>query len=336
MKIAFFEITRDEEINFFKEKLSQHDLFFSKEPLDANPISNAKDFDLISVFVSSKIDAAALNELPNLKAVFPRSTGFDNIDVNTAKQKNIPVSNVPAYGSHTVAEFTFSLILNLTRKTYLAINRVKTEKNFSFEGFRGMDLFGKTLGVIGTGKIGSNVMRIAKSFGMEIMAFDTFPNHDLANDLKFRYCSLDLVLQSSDIVTIHVPYNKETHHLLNSSNLQLIKQGSLLINTSRGGVVETDALFKALSGGRISGAALDVLEEEEELKEEIELLSKNAIPQEKYKNILEDHMLISLPQVIITPHMAFYTKEAEQSIRQTTVDNINSFLSGAPQNIVNG
>lgn len=336
MKIGFFESRDQEEIDFFKQNLSGHEVFFLDAPLTSENLPDDKSLEIASVFVTSKIDRSVINALPNLKAVFVRATGFDNIDLGLCKQKNIVVSNVPAYGSHTVAEFTFALILNLTRKVYPAINRLKIERRFSFEGLQGLDLFGKTLGVLGTGKIGSNVIKIAQDFGMNILAFDAYPNQTLADELHFKYLPLEEVLLLSDIVTLHVPYNKETHHLLNSTNLPLMKKGSYLINTARGALIETDALCKVLTSGQLAGAGLDVLEEEDELKEEAELLSKSAIPQDKYKDILEDHLLINLPQVLVTPHMAFFTKEAVASIRQTTLDNLNAFIKGSPQNQVQG
>lgn len=335
MKIAFFENKEEEEINFFKQKLTGHELVFSDNPLSSDNLPADRNFELLVVFITSKIDANLINALPNLKAIFVRATGFDNIDIELCKQKNIVVANVPAYGSHTVAEFTFALILSLVRKVYTAVNRVKIGERFSFEGLCGMELFGKTLGVVGTGKIGGNVIRIAKGFGMNILGFDAYPNPELATELDFKYVGLEELLKSSDIVTLHTPYSSETHHLLNSTNIPTMKEGSFLINTARGAVVETDGLLRALTNGPLAGAGLDVLEEEIELKEEAELLSKNAIPEEKYKEILEDHMLINNSNVLVTPHMAFFTKEAVDSIRQTTVDNINSFLSGTPQNQVN-
>lgn len=334
MKIGFFEITQEEEINFFKQSLPDHELIFSDKTITPEEMPEDKSFDLISVFVASKLDVNTINAFPNLKGIFVRATGFDNIDLPTTNQRNIVVCNVPAYGSHTVAEFAFGLILNLTRRINEAINRVKQEKRFSFENLRGQDLFGKTLGVVGTGKIGGNVIKIAKGFEMNVLAFDAFPNQDLANTLQFTYTSLEEILKSSDIITIHVPYNKDTHHLLNSNNIPLIRQNALLINTSRGAVVETAALFQALLEKKLAGVALDVLEEEGELKEEIELLSKNAIPEEKYKTLLEEQVLLGVPSFILTPHMAFYTKEAEESIRKTTSDNIHSVISGNPQNQV--
>lgn len=332
MKIGFFESKDEGEINFFKENLPGHELIFSDESLTKeNPPKDAT-LEIIAVFVTSKIDEAVLSALPNLKAICVRATGFDNIDLALCKQKNIFVSNVPAYGSHTVAEFTFALMLSVTRKVYTAINRVKIEQRFSFENLQGFDLFGKTLGVIGTGKIGVNVIKIAQGFGMNILSFDAHPNQTLARELNFKYAPLEDVLRSSDIITIHVPYNSETHHLLNSANLTLMKEGSVLINTSRGAVIETDALYKILSSGHLAGAGLDVLEEEDELKEEAELLSRNSIPEDKYKEILEDHMLMHMPQVLVTPHMAFFTKEAIASIRQTTLENIKGFINNTPQN----
>lgn len=334
MKIGFFEITQEEEINFFKQSLPDHELIFSDKTITPEEMPEDKSFDLISVFVASKLDGNTINAFPNLKGIFVRATGFDNIDLPSANQRNIIVCNVPAYGSHTVAEFAFGLILNLTRRINEAINRIKMEKRFSFENLRGIDLCGKTIGVVGTGKIGSNVIKIAKGFEMNVLAFDAFPKQEMADTMQFTYASLEDLLKTSDIITIHVPYNKDTHHLLNSSNIPLIKPGAILINTSRGAVIESGALFQALMEKKLGGVALDVLEEEGELKEEIELLSKNAIPEEQFKILLEEQVLLGVPSFILTPHMAFYTKEAEESIRKTTVESINSFLSGNPQNQV--
>lgn len=335
MKIAFFGISEEEKKDYFLQNLTECEVTFFKEPLSENTLPEERNFEIVSVFVNCPITASVINSFPNLKFIAARSTGFDNIDIAFAQSKNILVANVPAYGSHTVAEFTFSLILNLTRKTYLGINRLKASCDFSFEGLRGFDLSGKTLGVVGTGKIGSNVITIAKGFNMQVLGFDTFPNEQLAKTLDFTYTSLEELLKKSDIVSLHVPYMKETHHLINKNTISLMKKGSLLINTARGAVVETEALFQALTSGHLLGAALDVLEEEEKLKEEAELLSKKNLDLSKMKNVLEEHILVHLPSVIITPHMAFYTKEAELAIMETTINNIKSFLAGNPENLVN-
>lgn len=334
MKIAFFEVHEEEKKEYFSQNLAGHELEFFENTLEDNVPPEYQSFEAVSIFVGSKIDQKIIDALPNLKQITIRATGFDNVDIEYAKSKNIAVSNVPAYGSNTVAEFTFGLILSLSRKIPQAVNRIKISEEFSFEGFRGFDLNGKTLGVIGTGKIGANVIKIAKGFNMTILAHDPHPNEELPRSLGFSYVMLEELLKNSDIVTIHVPLMEQTHHLLNKDNIPLMKKGSLLINTSRGPIVDTDALAKALTQEQLGGAALDVLEEEGELKEEAELLIQNKIPPQDFKCILEDHILMHLPNVIITPHMAFYTKEAEFSIMETTVGNIKAVLSGTPQNLV--
>lgn len=334
MKIAFFEVTEQEKKDYFSQNLAGHEVEFFEEALDENFIPDHTDSDIISIFVGSKLNKTVIDAFPDLKIISVRATGFDNVDTQYAKSKNIKVCNVPAYGSNTVAEFTFGLILSLSRKIPQAAYRLKVSGEFSFEGLRGFDLNGKTLGVIGTGKIGSNVIKIAKGFNMRVLATDPHPNEELARTLGFSYVTLEELLKNSDIVTIHVPLMEQTHYLLNKNNLPLMKKRALLINTSRGAIVDTDALAMALTQEHLGGAALDVLEEEGELKEEAELLIQNKIPPEDFKKIIEDHILIHMPNVIITPHMAFYTKEAEFSIMETTVKNIMAALSGTSENLV--
>lgn len=330
MKIGFWEVTENEKKNYFTNELSGPTLTFFEDVLTEDCLPEERDFDVIAVFVCSKISEKVINSFPNLKYIVTCSTGFDHIDTAAAKQKNISVSNVPAYGSNTVAEFAFGLILSLSRKIPQAVTRLKTAEEFTLLGLRGFDLNGKTLGVIGTGKIGINVIKIAKGFNMQILAHDPHPR----TDADFKYVSLPELLQNSDIVTIHVPLCKETEYLINKEKISLMKKGSLLINTSRGRLVDTDALFAALTSKHLAGAALDVLEEEVELKEEAELLGQGKMNSKEYKTILENHILIHLPNVIITPHMAFYSKEAEFSIMETTVSNIKSAISGTPENLV--
>lgn len=334
MHIAFFEITEEEKKEYFLKNLSGHELEFFETPLIDDFLPGKTDFEAISTFVASKVSSKVIDAFPNLKLIAVRATGFDSVDTEYAKSKKILVSNVPAYGSNTVAEYTFGLILSLSRKIPQAAYRLKISGEFSFEGLRGFDLNGKTLGVIGTGKIGSNVIKIAKGFNMNVLAMDPYPNEELAKSLEFNYVSLEELLKNSDIVTLHIPLTKETHHLINKDNILLMKKGGILINTSRGGIVDTDALYQALILNHLGGAALDVLEEEYELKEEAELLAQDKIPQKDFQNLVEDHILIHLPNVIITPHMAFYTKEAEFSIMETTVKNIKAGLSETPQNLV--
>lgn len=333
MKIGFFGLKEKEKKDYFNNSLTDHQVSFIDQDLDEQTLPSELDFDLISVFVGSKLTPQVLAAFPNLKMVALRATGFDNVDIKYAKEKGIVVSNVPAYGSHTVAEFTFGLILALSRKIYPAILKVKEEVEFNHEGLKGFDLYGKTLGVIGTGKIGSNVIKIAKGFGMIILAHDAYPNKQLTEAFECRYVSLDELLQSSDIVTIHVPLSLSTHHLINSDNILKMKKGALLINTARGDVVATDALYKAVSENHLAGVGLDVLEEENSLGEN---LNKEEFEPLMMKNILEISQLIKNPNVIVTPHTAFYTTEAEQAIMQTTLENINKFIAGSPTNVVNG
>ncbi|MFH1536174.1 MAG: NAD(P)-dependent oxidoreductase [Patescibacteria group bacterium] len=336
MKIALFEVSSSEEKEYFQSQLKDHELFFFDEILDPENLPDQKDFEAISIFVNSKMDAAVIDSFPNLKMIATRTTGFDNVDSAAAKSKNIAVCNVPAYGSHTVAEFTFGLILSLMRKVYLGANRVKVASDFNLEGLRGEDLFQKTLGVIGTGKIGTNVIKIAQGFEMKVLAYDPKPKNELSNQLHFSYVPLEELLKNSDIVTLHVPLLPDTKHLINRQNILTMKKGSFLINTSRGPVLETEAIFQAITSGHLAGAALDVLEEEGETKEEIVEIYQRNMPPGEAKRILENHLLAGLPQVIITPHMAFYSKEAEHSIWQTTVANIKSVIEGNPENLVNG
>lgn len=332
MKIGFFGLREQEKRDYFLAALPGGEVIFIDKDLDEDNIPNILDFEIISVFVQSKITKKVINAFPNLKMITVRATGFDNVDTKYARGKGIIVTNVPAYGSHTVAEFTFGLILSLSRKIHQAIAKVKEEVEFDHEGLKGFDLYGKTLGVIGTGKIGTNVIKIAKGFGMIILAYDTYPNKQLTESFECRYVPLDELLSNSDIVTIHVPANPETYHLINLNNILKMKKGALLINTARGDVVATDALYKAVSEDHLGGAALDVLEGENNLGEN---LNKEEFEPLMMKNILEISQLIKNPNVIVTPHTAFYTTEAEQAIMQTTVENIAKFIAGSPTNVVN-
>lgn len=332
MKIAFFGIQEQEKKDYFLNSLVEHELVFSEQDLNEETIPQGSSAEIISVFVQSKVTSKVIDAFPNLKMIAIRATGFDNIDTKYAKERNIIVSNVPTYGSHTVAEFTFGLILSLSRKIPKASARVKSELVFNREGLRGFDLYGKTLGIIGTGKIGANVAKIARGFGMIILAYDLYPNEQLANTFEFQYVSLEQLLKESDIVTIHVPATQQTHHLINKSNIAQIKQGALLINTARGDVIETEALYSAIAKGHLGGAGLDVLEGETHLSK---TSAKEGSMTALSENVQANNLLINSLNVIVTPHIAFYTTEAEQAIIQTTVENIQGFIGGASRNVVN-
>ncbi len=331
MKIAFYEV-EDWEEEYLKKKLNGHVLKFSNEKLSLENAPQIKDFDAVSVFIYSKIDEQIIREIPSLKLITTRSTGFDHIDLEKCKKQGITICNVPSYGENTVAEHTFALILSLSRNMCKACIR-RFEQNFSIEGLEGFDLKGKTIGVIGTGQIGLHVIRIAKGFGMNVLAYDVRQNKLLSEVLGFEYVTLEDLLARSDVITLHVPYMKATHHLMNKDTFKLVKKGAILINTARGSIVDTEALIEALGNKTLAGAGLDVFEGEEVIKEEKQLLydPKNL---EVLNSLVKDHILLSKDNVVFTPHIAFYSKEALERILETTVENIAAFISGKPQNVV--
>ncbi len=331
-KIVFFEVE-----DWMNAYLAEHGLSLNKttlidKPLDESTVDEAADAEIISVFIYSKLDKAVLDKLPNLKLIATRSTGFDHIDLTECEKRNITVCNVPRYGENTVAEHAFALILGLSRKMKSAVTRTN-QLDFSLEGLRGFDLKDKTLGVIGAGAIGLHSIRIGTGFGMHVLAYDAFPHPILSEVMGFEYVSLDRLLEESDVITLHVPLIPETYHLINNDNIHKIKRGAILINTARGAVVDTEALVKALDEGILAGAGLDVLEGEDTIKEEAQLLSDN-LPVEKLRAIVRNYALLHRDNVIITPHVAFYSVEAEHRIVDTTIENIESFLNGEPKNVV--
>jgi len=331
MKIAFFEIQDWEKI-YLKKKLKSYDLEFYDKPLTEENIKSLADLDILSVFIYSKIDKKIIEKFSNLKLITTRSTGFDHIDIKECKKREIGVCSVPFYGENTVAEHTFALILSLSRNIHKAY--VKTlNKDYSIDGLKGFDLKGKTIGVIGAGHIGLHVIRVAKSFGMNVLAYDVNQDNFLTEVLGFNYVPLEEVLAKSDIITLHTPYNKHTHHLINKETIKQIKKGAILINTSRGGVIDTEALIEALDKKILAGVGLDVLEGEDLIKEEKQLLSDSK-KAETFGQIVRDHILLNKDNVVFTPHIAFYSQEALERILDATAENINSFIAGNPQNMV--
>ncbi|MDP6600071.1 MAG: hydroxyacid dehydrogenase [Candidatus Woesearchaeota archaeon] len=324
LKIAFFE-TEEWEKPYLKEKLKGYNILFFNDTINKVNINKIKDVDIVSIFIYSKLNGAAINKLKNLKLIATRSTGFDHIDLKECKKRNIVVCNVPNYGENTVAEHTLALILNLTRRIHKAWERTR-RLDFSQEGLRGIDLKGKTLGVIGVGSIGQHVIRMAKGFEMNVTAFDVAKVKGLEKKLGFKYVSFDYLLRNSDIISLHCPYNKKTHHLINKNNIKKIKKRALLINTARGGLIETGSLVNALDSGILRGAGLDVLEDECYVKEDTQVMSRHFPKKCDMKLILENHILAKKDNVIITPHNAFNSIEAIERILDTTADNIKSFL----------
>ena len=294
-----------------------------------------KGAQIISIFVDSVINAKVLESFPNLKMIATRSTGYDHLDLGACKAKGVMVANVPSYGEETVAEYAFALMLTLSRKIFESYDRIKETGSFDLTGMRGFDLNGKTLGIIGTGKIGKNVIEIANGFNMKVIAYDKFPDEVYRQKMGYEYLSFDEVLTQADILTLHVPFLPENEHLINTESIAKMKKGVYLINTARGVLVDTEALLQALKDGQIAGAGLDVLEEEGVIKDELNFLTRHFNQNDhNLRTILENHVLVDLPNVVVTPHNAFNTWEALKRILNTTLENIKSFSAGTPQNLV--
>lgn len=320
-EIAIFE-AHESDKKYMKQNLKGFKLKFFEECIQDVSVSKFKKADVISVFIYSKVDSKLVSQLPNLKHVSTRSTGYDHIDYAYCAEKKISVTNVPFYGENTVAEHTFALILNLSRKVHLSYLREKNG-NYSIDGLQGFDLKGKTLGVIGAGKIGLHAIKIAKGFGMHVKAYDLHQDNFTSGLLHFDYASVDEILKTSDIVTLHMPYFKATHHFMNKTRLNKMKKGALLINTARGGLIDTDALYEVLSAGRLGGVGLDVIEGEEFIGHEDELL-KQKNNNKKVCQVFRDHKIFDMPNVIFTPHNAFNSIEAIHRILDTSIENMTN------------
>jgi len=331
--IAIFEAEAWEK-EFLSTHLTGQEIVFVDNVLEQGRDYEEKIFsaDILCVFAYSQVTAEILKKFPNLKFIATRSTGYDHIDLSFCKEKGIVVSNVPHYGVHTIAEHTFALILALSRKIIPSVERTK-KGDFSIHDLEGMQLYQKTLGVVGVGNIGSIVAEIAMGFGMQVVAYNHHPDPELEAK-GVRFVSLEELLKISDVVTIHVPLVAETKHLINKENIQLMKKGSLLINAARGPIVETEAILDGLQKSILSGVGLDVLEEECNMREERELLSKEFSQTCDLKTQLMDHMLLQRDDVVITPHNAWHSTEALNQILETTVGNIQGFLQGKPENVV--
>ncbi|MCE5338746.1 MAG: NAD(P)-binding domain-containing protein [Methanomicrobiaceae archaeon] len=311
-----------------------YDIDLHAEPLTIENVSLAHGAEGIGVFVMSRVTREVIDRLPNLKMIAAMSTGFDHIDFVACRERNIAVCNVPHYGESTVAEFAFGLILALARRFRPTFSRVD-RGDFSRVGLQGMDLAGKTLGLIGTGRIGSHLARIAHAAEMEVIAYDLRPNPALTEDYGVRYMDLDDVLRQADVISLHVPHTKATHHLIDAERLRLVKNTALLVNTSRGGVVDIRAVAGALREGRLGGVALDTFEGEEVWIEE-EFAGAEEAPADELRDALASFGLLHSDKAILTPHNAFNTREAVDRILATSIENIRDFFAGTPQNIVAG
>jgi len=292
MRITFFEI-EDWEKQYFQSVLTGSSLSFYETPLTKESIVPINDTEILSSFIYSKLSSEILLQLPNLKLITTRSTGFDHIDLAVCQNKNITVCNVPFYGENTVAEHAFALILTLSRNIHKAYLRT-TRGDYTIEGLKGFDLRGKTLGVIGAGHIGLHLIKMGRGFDMKVLAYDNNRDDWQADVLGFKYVGLEELLRNSDIISLHVPDNQATHHLINKSNIGQIKKGAILINTARGGVIETGALIEALDKKILVGAGLDVLEGENLVMEEKQLAFDKKTAEEMLA-LAKDHILFFYP-----------------------------------------
>lgn len=329
IKIAFFD-TEDYDKKLFDEynKTYNYQITYFKSRLNAETAPLAKGYDVVCIFVNDKADKETLDILneSGVKLLALRCAGFNNVDLKHLG--NIRAVRVPQYSPYAVAEHATALLLNINRKIYKSYQRVK-KYNFALEGLVGFDLHGKTVGVVGTGKIGKVFIQIMKGFGTKVIAYDLFKDEKAAEELGFEYVSFDELCEKSDIISLHCPLTPETEHIINKKSLDKMKEGVIIINCSRGGLINTDDLIAELSTGKIGGVGLDVYEHEEDY-----FLMDMSSSYKRDKNL---SLLISMPNVIITAHQAFFTSEALNKIASDTCQNIKDiFETGTSQNELKG
>lgn len=318
MKIAFFD-AKPYDIPTFEAYAKKYDITFKyfETKLNEDTASLVSGFDGACVFVNDTVDAAVIDKLceMGIKIIALRCAGFNNVDIKHAKDK-ICVVRVPAYSPYAVAEHTIALLLTSIRRTHKAYIRSK-DFNFSLSGLTGFDLYGKTVGVIGTGRIGKVFINICQGFGMNILAYDKYPSFEIENN-QVKYVELDTLFENSDIISLHCPLNEETYHVIDKTAIEKCKNGFVLLNTSRGALVDADALLEGIKARKVGAACLDVYEEE-----------SDVFFEDNSGHIMEDDTLarlISMPNVIVTSHQAFLTREALSNIAEITTKNITEFF----------
>ena len=320
MKVIVFSTHRFEKEFLLAANQGKHELFFTDTRLSTETVHLAKGFNAISVFVNDNASTPIVNNLKNLgiQHIVLRSAGFNHVDYKRAKELDIRVARVPAYSPYAVAEHAVTLMLSLNRNIIRAHSRIM-DLNFSLDGLTGFDMRGKTVGIIGTGKIGSVTAEILAGFGCTVLAYDIAQNEELKSKIKISYVSLDTLCKEADIISLHCPLNESTKYMINENTIAWMKNKVMLINTSRGGLVNTKAVIDALKTGQIGYFGMDVYEEEEHL-----------FFDDHSEEILQDETiarLLTFRNVLITGHQAFLTKEALQNIASTTINNLDCFQS---------
>ena len=326
MQTVIFYDTKPYEKDFFEFELNEDKkiIFIDSELLPDKVLSKEEqNAEIISVFTSSRLDKQVLEKFKNLKLILTRSVGYSHIDLDYCNSKNIIVANTPHYGDYTVAEFSFGLLLSLVRRIGYGQNELKQGDMYP-ETF-GMELYNKTIGIIGTGAIGSKSLKIAKGFSMNILCFDININEEIEKEYNAKYVDLDTLCKFSDIIMLHAPLTSHNYHMIDEEKFSLMKDTAVIVNTARGELIDTEALYNALIDKKIQGVALDVFEFEETIS--------NKRPTEKinFKNLrisLINNKLLNLPNVVATPHIAYDTKEAINRILQKTTKSLKEFLSG--------
>lgn len=340
MKIVFFDTDRITRDYLHDKKMCDCDVIYlenSIENTDAETYEKIKDAKAISVFVhtAAKMNAETLDKYPNLQLIATRSTGIDHIDLDYCRKRNIEVVHVPKYGEATVAEYTFGLLLNLSRKIIEARNDMKNA-SVHINDYLGFDLYDHTIGIIGTGAIGRHVAKLARGFGMHVLAYDLYPNEEFQRIYNIHYVTLDELYAQSDIITLHAPSTKDNHHLLNDAAFAKMKDGVIIINTARGDLIDTESLYKHIVTGKVAGAGLDVLENEDFLLHDDIIIKDQDIGLDFAMNTIANSKLLQHKRVIITPHIGFNSIDAVHRILNTTVKNIEAFFAGRTQNSVMG
>lgn len=323
MKIAFFDNKPYDEASFREvNKKYGFDIRYHKGHLNKDNAILAKGADAVCIFVNAIVDAEVINELAEygVKLIALRCAGFNNVDLEAAHNQ-LKIVRVPAYSPYAVSEHTLALMLSLNRKTHKAYSRTR-EGNFSLNGLMGFDMHGKTAGIIGTGKIAKILIQALRGMGVNVIAYDLFPDYEFAKTMNIQYVSLDELYMNSDIISLHCPLNKDTEYLINEHSIAKMKDGVMIINTGRGKLIKTNALIKGLKSKKIGAAGLDVYEEE-----------SDYFFEDRSNNVIDDDVLarlLSFNNVIVTSHQAFFTKEALNNIAETTLQNIQDFIDGKP------
>ena len=320
MKVLVYSASSEDKKFLEAANQNKHKLYYIEARLEESTTLLAQKYRGICCFVDDKLDKKVIRQLSagGTTLITLRGTGFNNVDLKAAAESGITVMRVSNYSPYAVAEFAVGMMLDLDRKIHRAYMRVR-EGNFLLKGLIGFDLHGKTVGIIGTGKIGSVLAGILHGFGCSLLAYDVTENPDCIR-LGVQYVPLKELLSKSDIVSLHLPLTPETHHLINDKNLLLMKKGAMLINTSRGALIDTRALLRALKNGRLGAVGLDVYEEESQIF--YQDLSDEIIPDDVITRLL------TFPNALVTGHQAFFTKEAMTIIAQTTIENISDFAAG--------